>query len=420
MSYTSIILITLIFSAFFSGSEMAFLSINKLMIELNRTNYPRLSRITDIFHKNRGLFISTILIGNNAVLVIYSLYMGKILGENIGVYIASPSLQLFVQTIISTFIILFTAEFLPKTLFRLNPSASLNFASLPLIIFYFIFYPFTKLALFFSNLLIRLLSNQKVPITNESSIIGGTELNYLIDFQQDLSLDDEEIPDEIKFFKNALDFSNIKVRECVVPRPELEAIDIEDDLESLNKKFIETGFSKILVYRDNIDNIIGYIHVSSMFKKPKKLQNILNPITIVPESMPANKLLEIFTKQHKSIVLVVDEFGGTSGIATLEDVLEEIFGEIDDEHDFSDFIETKIDENIYQFSARIEIDYLNDKYGINLPISDDYETLAGLILQLNEAIPPIGDIFEVEGFQFKIIKATKSKIELIEIHILEK
>lgn len=399
---------------------MAFLSINKLMIELNRSNYPRLSKITDIFHRNRGLFISTILIGNNAVLVIYSLYMGEILDNEIGVYINSPSLQLFIQTIISTFIILFTAEFIPKILFRLNPSASLNLVSLPLMIFHFLFYPFTKLALFFSNLLIRLFSKEHVPIATERSIIGGTELNYLIDFQQDLSLDDEEIPDEIKFFKNALDFSNIKVRECVVPRPELEAIDIEDDLEGLNQKFIDTGFSKILVYRDNIDNIIGYVHVSSMFKRPKKVQNILNPITIVPESMPANKLLEIFTKQHKSIVLVVDEFGGTSGIATLEDVLEEIFGEIDDEHDVSDLIETKIDENIYQFSARVEIDYLNDKYGINLPISDDYETLAGLILQLNEAIPPIGEIFEVEGFQFKIIKATKSKIELIEIHILEK
>ncbi len=420
MSELSIIFITLLFSAFFSGSEMAFLSTNNLMIELNRHRFPRLSKITDIFHKNRGLFISTILIGNNAVIVIYSLYMGDIIQDKIGQYIGSPSLELLTQTIISTFIILFTAEFIPKILFRLNPTLSLNIASVPMLFFHFIFYPFTKSALWLSNLLIKIMSKEPIDVSTDNSLIGGTDLNHLIDFQHELTIDIEDMPDEIKFFKNALDFSNIKVRECVVPRPELEAIDINDSLNDLKQKFIDTGFSKILVYRENIDNIIGYVHVSSMFKNPRKLQNILNQISIVPESMPANKLLEIFTNEHKSIVLVVDEFGGTSGIATLEDVLEEIFGEIDDEHDVSDLIELQTAENIFQFSGRFEIDYLNDKYSMDLPIYDDYETLAGLILHLTESIPPIGEIFEIEGFEFKILKASKSKIELVEIHILDK
>lgn len=415
MDQFTIIFITLIFSAFFSGSEMAYLSTNKLMIELNRAQFPRLSKITDIFHKNGGLFISTILIGNNAVLVIYGLYMGHLLEPEIRLLTNSPTAILLTQTIISTLIILLTAEFIPKIIFRLNPTASLNAASLPLLIFYIIFYPISKLTIGISHFLIRLTSKNREIKKSESVLIGGTDLSHLIEHQNEQVADDVEVPEEIKFFKNALDFSNIKVRACVVPRPELEAIDIEDDLETLKQRFIDTGYSKILIYKDNIDNIVGYVHVSAMFRNPKRLRNVLSPISIVPESMPANKLLEIFTQEHKSIVLVVDEFGGTSGIATLEDVLEEIFGEIDDEHDISDLVEKKIDETTYQFSGRFEIDYLNDKYGLKLPVSDDYETLAGLILHLNEAIPPIGEVIEIEEFCFKILEATNSKIELVQI-----
>lgn len=419
MDQFTIILITLLFSAFFSGSEMAFLSINKLMIELDRNRHPHLSRITDIFHNNGGLFISTILIGNNAVLVIYSLYMGSVLEPEIRLLTNSSTLILLTQTIISTLIILLTAEFIPKIIFRLNPSASLNFVSIPLLIFYILFYPIGKITIWFSNFLIRRVSKGDGMKKNEDILIGRIDLNHLIDHQHEKTPDNITVPDEVKFFKNALDFSNIKVRECVVPRPELEAVDVEDDLETLRQRFIDTGFSKILVYKDNIDDIIGYVHVSAMFRNPKRLRNVLSPISIVPESMSANKLLEIFTKEHKSIVLVVDEFGGTSGIATLEDVLEEIFGEIDDEHDVSDLTEKKIDDSTYQFSGRFEIDYLNDKYDLKLPFSDDYETLAGLMLFLNQAIPPIGEVLEIEGFRFKILDASDSKIELVQISIVE-
>lgn len=419
MDQFTIIIITLIFSAFFSGSEMAFLSINKLMIELDRNRHPHLSKITDVFHKNGGLFISTILIGNNAVLVIYSLYMGSILEPEIRLLTHSSSLVLLIQTIISTLIILITAEFIPKILFRLNPSASLNLVSIPLFVFYILFYPIGKITIWLSNFLIRHISKGTGIKKNEDLLIGGIDLNHLIDHQHENTPDNITLPDEVKFFKNALDFSNIKVRECVVPRPELEAVDVEDDLDTLKQRFIDSGYSKILVYKDNIDDIIGYVHVSAMFRNPKRLRNVLSPISIVPESMSANKLLEIFTKEHKSIVLVVDEFGGTSGIATLEDVLEEIFGEIVDEHDVSDRTEKKIDDSTYQFSGRFEIDYLNDKYDLKLPVSDDYETLAGLMLFLNQAIPPIGEVLEIEGFDFKILDASNSKIELVEISIAE-
>jgi len=419
MDQFTIILITLLFSAFFSGSEMAFLSINKLMIELDRNRHPHLSKITDVFHKNGGLFISTILIGNNAVLVIYSLYMGSLLEPEIRLLTNSSSLILLIQTIVSTLIILVTAEFIPKIVFRLNPSASLNFVSIPLFVFYILFYPIGKITIWLSNFLIRRFAKDTGTKKNEDILIGGIDLNHLIDHQHENTPDNITLPHEVKFFKNALDFSNIKVRECVVPRPELEAIDVEDDLNTLKQRFIDSGYSKILVYKDNIDEIIGYVHVSAMFRNPKRLRNVLSPISIVPESMSANKLLEIFTKEHKSIVLVVDEFGGTSGIATLEDVLEEIFGEIVDEHDVSDLTEKRIDDSTYQFSGRFEIDYLNDKYDLKLPVSDDYETLAGLMLFLNQSIPPIGEVLEIEGFGFKILDASNSKIELVEINIIE-
>lgn len=233
--------------------------------------------------------------------------------------------------------------------------------------------------------------------------------------EQEKGSDDDEVPEEMKFFKNALDFSTVKVRECSVPRTELEAVDIDEELEVLRERFTETGFSKILIYRESIDNIVGYVHVSALFRNPKKLRNVISPISIVPESMPASKLLETFTKEHKSIVLVVDEFGGTSGIVTLEDILEEIFGEIDDEHDTSDLTEIQISQNSYSFSGRFEIDYLNEKYNLNLPVSDEYETLAGLILYHNEAIPEKGQEIIIDQFSLKILDASKSKIEQVQI-----
>ncbi|GAO30984.1 hemolysin family protein [Geofilum rubicundum] len=415
MDQISVILLTLILSAVFSGSEMAFLSTNKLMIELNRKKHPRLSKISDIFHNNPGLFISTILIGNNISLVIYGKYMAQLMEHPISRFTDSSVSILLIQTIISTLLILIIAEFLPKILFRINPAVSLNLVSMPLRIIYILFYPISKLTLSFSNFFIHKIIRVRDQPLRDSLVIGRIDLDHLLMARQDKGHEHEEIAEEMKFFKNALDFSTVKVRECSVPRTELEAVDIDEEMEVLQKKFIETGLSKILVYRESIDNVVGYVHVSAMFRNPKRLRNVISPISVVPESMPASKLLEIFTKEHKSIVLVVDEFGGTSGIVTLEDILEEIFGEIDDEHDISDLIEAQISETTYNFSGRFEIDYLNEKYNLELPVSEDYETLAGLILVHNEAIPEVNEELEIENFQFKILEASKSKIELVQI-----
>lgn len=417
MDHLSVIIFTLILSAFFSGSEMAFLSSNRLMIELNRKKNPGFSKLTDVFYKNTGLFISTILVGNNIALVVYGLYMGKIIEPGIKQYIESETTTLLLQTVFSTLVILITAEFLPKIIFRINPSMAMNIFAVPLTLFYWLFYPISNLTLAFSNFFIRKILKANNPPQKENIVIGRVDLDHLITEHQEKATENLPLPEEVKFFKNALDFSTIKVRECSVPRTDLEAVEIDDSLENLRDLFVETGFSKILVYKENIDNIVGYVHVSQMFKNPKKLRNIISPISVVPESMTANKLLEIFTKEHRSIVLVVDEFGGTYGIVTLEDILEEIFGEINDEHDTSDLTEKQIDEHTFQFSGRMEIDYLNEKYNLGIPVSDDYETLAGFILFHNEAIPQAKEEIEIENFIFKILEATKSKIELIEISL---
>ena len=388
------------------------------MIELNRKKHPGFSRFTDSFFNNPGLFISTILVGNNIALVIYGLYMGKVIEPGIRHYIQSETTTLLLQTIISTLLILITAEFLPKILFRINPPMVMNLFAIPLTFFYWLFYPLSKLTLAFSNFFIRKILRVNNPPQKKDIVIGRVDLDHLITEQQGKASEELPLPEEVKFFKNALDFSSIKVRECTVPRTELEAVEIDESLENLRLRFTDTGFSKVLVYKETIDNIIGYVHVSQMFKNPKKLRNIISPISVVPESMTANKLLEIFTKEHRSIVLVVDEFGGTSGIVTLEDILEEIFGEIDDEHDISDLIELQVNENTYHFSGRLEIDYLNEKYNLQLPVSDDYETMAGLVLFHNEAIPQPQDELILDRFRIKILGATKSKIELIELSIL--
>ncbi len=417
MTILTIIIITLILSAFFSGSEMAFLSTNKLMNELNRKKYPRFSKLTDVFLKSPGLFISTILIGNNIALVVYGLYMASLIEPSISRFISSETSILLIQTIFSTIIILITAEFLPKIIFRINPSFSLIMFSVPLTFFYWLFFPISNLTLGFSNFFIRKILKVNNPPPKKNIVLGIIDLDNLISRQQSKAHENFPLPEEVKFFKNALYFSTVKVRECSVPRTDLEAVEINESIEILRSRFIESGFSKILIFRETIDNIVGYVHVSQMFKNPKNLRNLINPISIVPETMTANKLLDIFTKENKSIVLVVDEFGGTSGIVTLEDILEEIFGEIDDEHDISDFIEKQVDENTYLFSGRLEVDYLNEKYNLELPVSDEYETLAGLVLYNNKSIPKEQEVIETGNFKIHILQATKSKIELLKITV---
>jgi CBS domain containing-hemolysin-like protein len=415
MEYLPIILITILFSAFFSGSEMAFLTANKLLIELNRKKNPRIAKIIDIFLHKPGMFITTILIGNNIALVVYGIYMARLFEPLISIYFHSGFTILLLQTIISTLVILITAEFLPKIVFRINPTFTLNIFSVPLSLFYGCFYPISKFTLAVSHFMIRAVSKSKGSISNEELVIGRLDIDNLLTEHHEKTPPDEEVPQEVKLLKNAMDFSSIKVRACTIPRTDLEAADIDDSIETLRQKFIDSGHSKILIFKEHIDNIIGYVHVSELFRHPTKLRNIINPISIVPETMTANNLLEIFTKKHRSIALVVDEFGGTAGIVTLEDILEEIFGEIDDEHDVSDLTERKIADNKYHFSGRFEVDYINEKYQMDLPVSEEYETLAGMVLNYNESIPKAGDEITINRFIIKILDATSSKIELIEL-----
>jgi CBS domain containing-hemolysin-like protein len=419
MNELTIIFFALLFSAFFSGCEMAYLSSNKLLIELNKKKFPLLGKIIERFTKKPSVFITTLLIGNNIALVVYGLQMAKLIEPYLKVYMSSDFMVLLIQTIISTVIILVTAEFLPKTLFRINPILILNIFAIPLQFFYILFYPVTMSTIFVSRLLMRVGIGVNLPDEINELPFGRVDLDNLLSQHEKKDQRSSEVPQEVKLLKNAIDFSKIKIRECIVPRTDIVAAEINEDIKELQKKFVETGFSKILIYKDNIDNIIGYVHVSQLFKKPKILKNIISPISIVPESMSANVLLKQFTDENKSIALVVDEFGGTAGIITLEDILEEIFGEIDDEHDVSEHIEVKINDKEYKFSGRLEIDYINEKYNLNLPESENYETLAGMILYFFEAIPKVNDEIEIESFRIKILEATNSKIDLVKITLPE-
>lgn len=410
-----IITLTLILSAFFSGCEMAFFSSNKLLLELNKKKHPIPASIIDRFVRNPGMFLSTILIGNNIALVVYGLYMAGLIEPLINQYIESNIALLLIQTTFSTLIILLTAEFLPKTLFRIHPTFILNVFAVPLLAFYLLFYPISRFTMAISDFIIKVVLKAKTTHEQANWMLSKVDLDNLLTEHHEKSDKDDQGANELKLLKNALDFTKLKIRECIIPRTDLQVIEVNEEIEPLRKQFSETGLSKILVYKDSIDNIIGYVHVSSLFKHPKKLRNIVSPISIIPETMTANQALELFTKEHKSIALVVDEFGGTAGIVTLEDILEEIFGEINDEHDVMEHIEEQVGENDYLLSARLEIDYLNEKYPFQLPQSDEYETIAGLILFHNQSIPEVNDIISIEHFTFEIVEASNAKIELVKV-----
>ncbi len=412
-----IIIIVLLLSAFFSGCEMAFISSNKLLIELNKKKYPRLSKIIEVFITHPSLFISALLIGNNIALVIYGLQMGTILEPFLQTYISNSMGVLLTKTLISTILILITAEFLPKAIFRINPILVLNITAVPLITFYIILYPISKLTVLFSEFTMKVILKKKHDSNYKPIVLGRIELDNLLTEHQENIEDKDNVVSEVRLLKNALDFSKIKVRECIIPRTEIQAIEVENTLEVLQQTFIDTGYSKILVYKESIDNIIGYIHVSQLFKQPTHLKNIISSLSIVPETMTANKLLALFTKEHRSIALVVDEFGGTAGIVTMEDILEEIVGEIDDEHDTSDLIERQISDNEFEFSGRAEIDFVNEKYNLHFPESENYETIAGYILHHHESIPKNDEIITINQYTFKIQVASNNRIELINIKL---
>lgn len=414
------ILVTILFSAFFSGMEIAFVSANKLRLELDKQQDIISSRILSIFTKNPGQYISTMLIGNNIALVIYGIAFAELLEPLFFRIVPNDSLVLLMQTISSTLIILFTAEFLPKTLFRINPNTVLRVFSIPLAFFYFLFFPISRFTIGISKVLLNTIFRSSFDSNVRKTVFNRVDLDHFVkDQEEDVQRREQDIENEVKLFRNALDFSKVKLREVMVPRTEMETMDIDSTMDELIQRFIETGYSRILFYQDNIDNIIGYIHHSTIFNNPGSIRSNLKKVLIVPETMPASKLLSKFIQQHRSIAIVVDEFGGTSGMVTSEDILEEIFGEIEDEHDTIDYVERPISDTEFVFSARIELDDLNEKYNLGFPVKENFETLAGFILFHHESIPKINTIIDIDKYRFKILKASNTKIELVNLKILD-
>ncbi|MEM9051126.1 MAG: hemolysin family protein [Bacteroidota bacterium] len=413
-----IIIVSVVFSAFFSGMEIAFISANKLKIELDNKQGQFSARLLSRFLQIPSKFIGTMLVGNNIALVIFGIFTAKYLGPvfkdwwgfgEVGV--------LLLQTIVSTLIILFAGEFIPKTLFRINSNFLLNLLAIPLAILYFVLWIPMMVTVGLAEFILKYLF--RVEMATEEINFGRIDLdNYVREMAEADEKTDDEVDNEIQIFQNALDFSKIKARDCMVPRTEICAVDVEDEIAKLKNLFIENGFSKIPVYRDSIDNIIGYVNAVELFNKPDNVKSLIVPVIIVPETISAKEVLELFISQNKNIAIVVDEFGGTSGMLTIEDVIEEIFGDIEDEHDRDQFIEEKIDENTYLFSARLEIDYLNDTYKLSLPESEEYETLAGLIIHNQEEIPNVNSVTEIEGFRFKVTAVSNVRIETVKLQLL--
>jgi CBS domain containing-hemolysin-like protein len=397
--------------------EIAFISANKLMLELEKKQGLFSARIIAFFLKNPGKYLITMLIGNNVALVVYGITMAKILEPLIENMTDSPIAVLTIQTIISTLLILITAEFLPKTIFRSNPNFFLNIFSIPVSLFYFLFYPITQFIEWLSKLLLGNVLSSDEDTKPLQQAFDKVDLVHLINQAKDENLDVDGEENDLKLFQNALDFSNVKLRDCMIPRTEIIAMDVNTPIEELKNKFIETGYSKILISENSMDNIIGYITSKELFKNIKKIKSHLISVSYVPETMAANKLLTQFIQEQKGIAIVVDEFGGIAGMLTIEDIIEEIFGEIEDEHDTSELIEKQVNDNQYIFSGRLEIDHINDKYGINLPESEEYDTIAGLIFYIHRNIPKMNERISVEKFIFKILKVTKTRIELVHLTV---
>jgi len=410
-----LILITLLFSAFFSGMEIAFVSSNKLQVEIERSGGRVSPRIIGWLNRRPEYFIATMLVGNNISLVIYGLQMAILLRPWIAGWTDHEIWILVIQTLLATAIILITAEFLPKTIFRLRPNQVLRFFAIPLIILYFLLYPVTLIAVSLSEFMLKRIFSIPGTTDQKAMVFGRVDLDHLIRENQPEEQTQHETNQKFKLFQNALDFSKVRLRDCMIPRTEIEALEVHTSIEELKQRYIESGLSRILIYEEQIDQIVGYTHHSDLFKDPQNIRSIVRPVPIVPETMPANKLLSQLLAEHLSLAVVVDEFGGTAGLVTTEDILEEIFGDIIDEHDKPEYIERKIDENTYRFSGRLEIDYLNENYPFTLPASEDYETLAGLIIFYHTSIPKVNEVINIKGFNFRILRSSSTRIELVEL-----
>jgi CBS domain containing-hemolysin-like protein len=418
MSETAIVIIlSLLSSAFFAGLEIAFLTSNKLRIELESNQGFIPARILSKFVKEPSKFIATTLVGNNIALVVYGIYMAEVLEPIIELYIHNHFLVLAFQVLISTIIVITTAEFLPKALFRSNPNGILNFLVIPFIIIYYILFPVVYITIELSESLLSKIF--KVNLSHNNVVFSRVDLDtYVRQFTSDKS-PTEHYDHEIQIFQNALDFSTVRVRECMIPRTEIISIELSESIQDLRAMFVDTRLSKILVYSGENDNIIGYVHSNEMFRNPSSIKSILRPIAILPETLPAKDALAQLKHQRKSIAIVVDEFGAVSGLLTVEDLMEEIFGDINDEHDVDENIEKQLSEFEYLFSGRLEIDYLNQKYNFKLPIDEGYETLAGLVLHAFESVPTVNEETTVEGYLFKVTAVHANRISEVQLKIVE-
>jgi len=421
-----IIILSLVFSAFFSGMEIAFISANKIHIEIEKKQDDFLAKVLSRLTKRPSKFIATMLIGNNISLVIYGLFMGELLmnwfvgmlpANNSFVDLMLTDFSLLTQTIISTLIILITAEFLPKVLFQIYANSLLKVLAVPAYFFYMLFSIISEFIIKVSDLILKRFF--KTDGDETQLAFSKVELGDYILEQLETVEEEDEVDSEIQIFQNALEFSAVKAREVMVPRTEITAVELHENLKNLAKLFTETGYSKILIYKDTIDNIIGYVHSYELFKKPKTIKSILRPVEFVPETMLIQDILNVLTKKRKSIAVVLDEYGGTSGIMTVEDIVEELFGEIEDEHDSTDLLEEQLEGNSYKFSARLEVDYVNENYKLELPENDEYETLGGLIVNETGEIPEQDTEIKVDNFVFTILEVSNTKIVLVRLQVLD-
>ena len=409
-------LVSMIFSAFFSGMEIAFISSNSVRIKIDVEKKGLINSLISLFYRHKEMFITTMLVGNNIMLVIYGMGMAGLLDPYLKeIFNGNEAIVLIIQTIISTIIILITGEFFPKTIFRINPNSSLRTFSLPLYIIYVILYPITWFSTKLSSALMRLF---KIKINEQTfgAITVGELDAYLQENIETHEEENNEVEREVKIFQNALDFSDTHLRDCMIPRNEIVAVNIDTiERDALSDLFTQSGFSKIIVYHDDIDNVLGYIHVSELFTPENNWKKCIKPVLFAPETMLANKMMQNLLKQKRSMAIVVDEFGGTAGMVTLEDLVEEIFGEIEDEHDHSRLIAQEVEEGIYEFSGRIEIEEINERFPLEIEENDEYQTLAGYILYNLEAIPQVGETFMINDYTFSVIKLDGARIDLIRL-----
>ena len=427
------LLVSMVFSAFFSGMEIAFVSSNRMRAEMDREKNGIAQRVIAFFYRHPSDFVSTMLVGNNIALVVYGILFARIFDTLLFNDLfseavfggAADGLCVAADTIASTIVVLFTGEFLPKTIFKNNANTLLTFFALPACMFYILLYPVSRFATFLARIVLRVFGVKMLAAAEEKEF-SKVDLDYLVQSSIDHATDKDEMDEEVKIFHNALDFSDTKVRDCMIPRTEIEAIDIDDaTVEELKNRFIESGYSKIIVYKEDIDHVIGYIHSSELFRstlhsQPSTLNDLeIRTLPFVPETMAARKLMHIFLQQKKSLGIVVDEFGGTSGLVSLEDIVEEIFGDIEDEHDTQNYIAKQLPEGDYLLSARLETAKANEMFDLDLPESDEYMTIGGLILHEYQSFPKLNEVVIIGKFQFKIIKNTMTKIELVRLKIAE-